>query len=135
MCTSHGGPLQQLQTAVQALADADPHDAADESLRSSLPLLLTALHQLSAVVAGVVGVFDGRDLAQLDACRTAKAWLVAFGRMSPHAASGWVNRSRLLGGLPALQAAARSGAVSVEHVRKVEDLASRVGPAAVAPFD
>src|SRR5262245_22432244 len=110
MCTSHGGPLQQLRTALEALAGIDPHDAPDESLRSALPSRLTAWHQLSAVVAGVVAGFDARDLAQADACRTAASWLVAFGRMSPPAASGWVKRSRLLGGLPALHAAALSGA-------------------------
>ena len=105
------------------------------SVRSSLPALVTAFHQLSAVLCSVLGAFDARDLAELDACRTARTWLVAFGRMTPHAASAWVKRARLLGELPALRAAALAGTVSVDHVRRVLELVERVGLPAVVGFD
>ena len=94
MRTTDTGPLEQLQDALAGLTRVDPCSGSDESVRSALPALLTALHQLAAVVSGVVGVFDARDLAQLDACRTAKTWLESFGRMTPNAASAWVKRAR-----------------------------------------
>ena len=114
--------MQQLQDALAGLTQVDPRDVPDESVRSALPALLTAFHQLAAVVSGVVGAFDARDLAQLDACRTAKTWLESFGRMTPNAASAWVKRARLLGELPALRAAALAGTVTADHVRRVFDL-------------
>jgi hypothetical protein len=100
-----------------------------------LPVLLTAFHQLAAVVSGVLGAFDARDLAENDACRTAKTWLVSFGRMTPSAASAWVKRARLLGDLPALRAGALAGTVSADHLRKVLDLVDRVGLSVVVAFD
>src|SRR6476646_3200306 len=135
MCTTDTGPLQQLQSALAALTHVDPRDVSDESVRAAFPALLTAFHQLAAVGAGVVGAFDARDLAQLDACRTAKTWLESFGRMTPNAASSWVKRARLLGELPALRAAALAGTVSADHLRRVFDLIGRVGLVAVVPFD
>src|SRR5262249_14717721 len=100
-----------------------------------LPVLLTAFHQLAAVVSGVLGAFDARDLAESDACRTAKTWLVSFGRMTPSAASAWVKRARLLGDLPALRAGALAGAVSAGHLRRVLDLVDGVGLPVVVAFD
>ena len=79
--------LRQLQDALSELAQVDHRDQSDESVRAALPALLTAFHQLAAVVSGVVGAFDARDLAQLDACRTAKTWLESFGRMTPNAST------------------------------------------------
>jgi hypothetical protein len=67
MRTTDSGPLQQLQAALAGLTRVDPRDVSDESVRSALPALLTAFHQLAAVVSGVVGAFDARDLSQLDA--------------------------------------------------------------------
>src|SRR5262245_35265408 len=135
MCTTDAGPLQQLQSAMAGLTQVDPSAQSDQSVRTSLPALVTAFQQLSAVVCGVLGVFDGRDLAELDACATARTWLVSFARMTPNAASAWLRRARLLGDLPALRSAALSGGVTPEHLRWVLDLVQRVGPTAVAPFD
>src|SRR6185312_16099395 len=135
MRTTDSGPLQQLQVVSAGLTQVDPRDQSDESVRSALPALLTAFHQLAAVVSGVVGAFDARDLAQLDACRTAKTWLESFGRMTPHAASAWVKRARLLGELPALRSAALAGTVTADHLRRVFDLIGRVGMVGVASFD
>ena len=75
--------VHQVRDALAGLARVDPCEQSDESIRSSLPVLVTAFHQLSAVLCSVLGAFDGRDLAELDACRTARSWLVAFGRMTP----------------------------------------------------
>ena len=127
--------MRQLQNALAGLTQVDPCDQPDESIRSALPVLVTAFHQLAGVLSGVLGAFDARDLAELDACRTARTWLVSFGRMTPNAASAWVKRARLLGELPALRAAALAGTVSAEHLRKVLYLVERVGLPAVVPFD
>src|SRR5262245_24518437 len=135
MCTTDTGPLQQLQTALAGLTQVDPSAQSDQSVRTALPALVTAFQQLSAVVCGVLAVFDGRDLAELDACATARSWLVSFARMTPNAASAWLRRARLLGGLPALRSAALSGAVTPEPLRRVLELVDRVGPTAVVPFD
>ncbi len=53
----------------------------------------------------------------------------------PGGASAWLARGRLLRALPALAAAAGRGAVSAEHLAKVQDLAARVGVDKLAPFD
>src|SRR5215468_7099239 len=135
MCTTGAGAVRQLQTALAALVAHDPVDEPDASVRVMLPALLTAMHQLNALVADVLGVFDARDLANSDACATAHRWLVAFDRMTPNAASAWVTRSRLLRRLPALRAAALSGAVSTEHLRRVVQLVQRLDLPTVAPFD
>src|SRR5690349_23211732 len=92
------------------------------------------LGQLQDALSALTQV-DPRDLAQLDACRTAKTWLESFGRMTPNAASAWVKRARLLGELPALRAAALAGTVTIDHLRRVFDLVSRVGLVAAVPFD
>src|SRR5262252_5348152 len=109
--------LIDLGKTLDELADTDVVGLADEDVRAALPALLTAFHQLAAVVCGVVGAFDARDLSQLDACRTAKTWLESFGRMTPNAASAWVKRDRLLGELPALRSAALAGSVTIDHLR------------------
>ena len=80
MCTTHGGLVRQLQTALAGLVQLDPADQSDQGVRAALPVLLTAFHQLGAVLTDVVGVFDARDLAEADACRSAGTWLVAFDR-------------------------------------------------------
>src|SRR5689334_16362216 len=135
MCTTDAGPVRQLQDALSALTQVDQSSSSDETLRSALLALLTAFHQLAAVLSGVVGAFDARDLAQLDACRTAKTWLESFGRMTPDAASSWVKRARLLGELPVPRSAALAGTVTIDHLRRVFDLVGRVGLIAVVPFD
>src|SRR5262245_15682390 len=135
MCTTDAGPLRQLQSAMAGLTQVDPSACSDESVRTSLPALLTALQQLTAVVSGVLGAFDGRDLAELDACATSRSWLMSFGRMTPNAASAWVKRARLLGGLPALREATLTGAVTPDHLRWVLELVDRVGLAAVVSFN
>jgi hypothetical protein len=127
--------LELLQAGLAELAATDPVSWSDEQVRSDLPVLLTAVNQLNAVVAGVLGTFDVRDLSEADACRTTRTWLTAFGRMSQGAASGWLSRARLMRELPALAAAAARGDVSAEHLRKVGDLVEKIGVAAVRDYD
>jgi len=74
-------------------------------------------------------------LAELDGFRTATAWLRGFGRLSPGAASGLHKRARVLRALPALQAAALDGAVSAEHVDKVQQLTDRVDLEQIKAYD
>jgi hypothetical protein len=80
-------------------------------------------------------VFDARELAVHDACATARSWLLAFDRMTPNAASGWVKRARILRQLPALRAAGLSGSVSIDHLRMVLALVHRLDLPTVTPFD
>jgi hypothetical protein len=127
--------LELLQAGLAELAAADPVSWSDEQVRSDLPVLLSAVNQLNAVLAGVLGTFDVRDLSEADACRTTRTWLTAFGRMSQGAASGWLSRARLMRELPALAAAAGRGDVSAEHLRKVGDLVEKIGVAAVRDYD
>src|SRR5258706_3114027 len=88
-----------------------------------------------AVLSARIGVFDARDLCTVDGFKTTRSWLVAFGRMSQGAATGWLNRGRMLRELPALAAAGGQGTVSAEHLAKVHDLAHRVGLKAVVAAD
>ena len=137
MGSGHGGstPVQDMQSDLAGLAGVDVVGLPDETVRSELLAALAGLNQLSAYVARLADSFDVRGGAETDGFRTARVWLSAFGRLSPAAASAWLARDRLLRALPALAAAAGRGAVSAEHLAKVQDLASRVGVDKLAPFD
>ncbi len=128
-------PWQALQSAAQVLAGADVTSWSDGQVREGLLSLLRVANQLTAVLSHVSVSFDTRGLAEQDGFRTARSWLIAFGRMSQGAASGWLSRGRLLAQLPALSAAAQSGAVSAEQIRTVADLVGQVGVDAVSPLD
>ncbi len=137
MCSTGGGaePWQALRSAAAGLAAQDVTSWSDEQVRDGLLSLLTVANQLTAVICTVSVSFDTRGLAEHDGFRTARSWLIAFGRMSQGAASGWLSRGRLLAQLPALSAAAHAGAVSAEQIRTVGDLVGQVGIDAVAPLD
>ena len=124
-----------LQKVLDELVDTDVVGLPDEDVRTALPQLLTAFNQLSALIAGVVASFDTRDLSQVDGCKTTTAWLVAFGRMTPTAASGWLTRGRLLRELPALNTAATHGEASTEHITRIAELTRRLDTPTVKEFD
>jgi hypothetical protein len=117
------------------LASADVVALPDQQVRDELLGLLGCLNSVSALVASRLDVFDTRELAELDGFRTATAWLRGFGRLSPGAASGLHKRARVLRALPALQAAALDGAVSAEHVDKVQQLTDRVDLEQIKAYD
>ena len=108
---------------------------ADDEVHGVVPRLLAAVNQVGAITAGLVGSFDVRGLSELDACRTTRTWLIAFGRLSQGAAGGWLAQARLLRQFPALAARAGAGSVSAEQVRLVVALVDRVGVEKVVPFD
>src|SRR5262245_8852895 len=130
-----GAPLQEVQPELRDLAEVDVVGLPDETLRSELLTAFSALNQLSAYVARLTDSFDTRDLAPADGFRDVKAWLVAFGRLSPNAAAASLARGRLLRALPALAKAMGAGTVSTDHLAKVQDLAGHVGVATVASYD
>jgi Domain of unknown function (DUF222) len=136
MCTMHGGSsLALLQAGLAELDGADANDLTDGQVRAEVAALLAAVNQLTAVLSVRVGVFDARDLSTGDGFKTTRSWLVAFGRMTQGAATGWLHRARLLRELPALAAAAGQGTVSAEHLAKVYALAHRVGFKETAAYD
>src|SRR5215470_2188896 len=118
--------LIDLEKVLDELADTDVIALPDADVRAALPALLTAFNQISALIATVTGSFDTRNLSEVDGCRTTTAWLIAFGRMTHYAATGWLTRGRLLRELPALATAAAHGHASTEHVTRVADLAHRL---------
>jgi Domain of unknown function (DUF222) len=123
---------------VAVLAEVNAVDVAalaDQQVRDEVHDLLVARNMLDAAIGARLGSFDVRELSDLDGLHSTRTWLTAFGRLSQGAASGWLNRARLLRHLPALAAAAAEGAVSSEHVDKVHQLAYRVGVAAVTDHD
>jgi hypothetical protein len=125
VCTSD--PVADLASALDSLDQQDLASLSDPALRQQLLALLAAGHRLHAQVARHVQAFDDRELAKADGCRSAKAWLRAFGRLSAHAASSLVNTARLLFELPHLAAAAASGTVGDEQLTRIVRLAERVG--------
>src|SRR5215471_12924331 len=133
MCSDGGVSL--LAKALVELAGADLTAIPDRALRDEILALGTALNQLTALIATRVGSFDARRLSDDDGCRTTRSWLTAFGRLSQGAATGVLSRARLLRELPSLAAAAAAGAVSAEHLHKVEQLAHRVGLDEIKPTD
>jgi hypothetical protein len=54
--------LESVLTDLAELAAGKVVSWSDEQVRTALPALLSAVNQLNAVVAGVVGTFDVRDL-------------------------------------------------------------------------
>jgi hypothetical protein len=124
-----------LRDVLGRLAGTDVTGLVDEEVHAALPELLAAVHQLGAVTSAVVGSFDARGLAERDGFRATRTWLVAYGRMSQGAASGWLERARLLRQLPALAAAAGEGLVSAEQIGRIGQLAGAVGAGEVARFD
>jgi hypothetical protein len=130
-----GSAVGLVQVGLAALNAAEVLDLPDAQVRSEVVALLACANQLSAALAERIGSFDARDLAQADGLRTTRTWLTGFGRMSQGAATGHLNRARLLRALPALAAAARAGDVSAEHLGKVGQLADRVGLAALRDVD
>ena len=139
MCSTNGGvggnPWDGLTSATQALSAQDVASWSDTQVRDGLPALLAEVNRLTAVVSTVAASFGTRSLAELDGFRTARSWLIAFGRMTQSAASGWLSRGRLMAQLPALSAAAHAGAVSAEQIRPIGALVDHVGIGAVTPFD
>ncbi len=135
MRTGDGSPVEVVQAGLAALNAVDPVDLPDTQVHDEILALLSCVNQLAAAVATRIGTFDARELSQADALRTTRTWLVGFGRMSQGAATGWLNRARLLRALPALAAAAKAGTVSSEHLANVRLLAERVGLAAVREVD
>ena len=136
---SNGGTVGQLVDelgdVLARLAATDVVGLADDEVHAVVPRLLAAVNQVGALTAGLVGSFDVRGLSELDACRTTRTWLIAFGRLSQGAAGGWLAQARLLRQFPALAAKARAGSVSAEQVRLVVALADRVGVEKVVAFD
>ncbi len=142
MRSSHGGsepggaePWGALTAAAQSLAGEDVVGWSDEQVRDGMCALLAEVNRLDAIVSTVVASFETRGLSERDGFRTTRSWLMAYGQMTQGAASGWLSRARLHRALPALSAAARNGEVSVEHLRRVDDLAGHVGLDAVRDFD
>jgi len=127
--------VDRLQAALAELASADVVALPDQRVRDELLGLLGCLNSVSALVASRLDVFDTRELAEVDGFRTATAWLRGFGRLSPGAAAGVYKRARVLRALPALRAAALEGAVSAEHVDKVQQLTGRVDLEQVKAYD
>jgi len=124
-----------LQSAAAVLSAEDVTSWSDEQVRDGLRAMLSVVNQLDAVVSTAAASFDTRGLAERDGFRAARSWLIAFGRMSQRAATGWLSRGRLLRQLPGLSAAAQTGAGSAEQIRTVDDLVGHVGIEAVQPFD
>ncbi len=139
MCSTGGGsgsnPWDGLTSATQSLSAEDVTSWSDAQVRDGLLALLAEVNRLSAVVSTVAASFDTRSLAELDGFRTARSWLIGYGRMTQGAAGGWLSRGRLMAQLPALAAAAHAGEVSAEQMRPVGALVDHVGIGAVAPFD
>jgi Domain of unknown function (DUF222) len=133
--TNGGSSLALLQAGLAGLDDASANELADGEVRSEVAALLVAVNQLTAVLSVRIGVFDARQLCTGDDFKTTRSWLVAYGRMSQGAATGWLNRARMLRELPALSAAAGRGEASAEHLAKVHALAHRVGLKEIAGAD
>jgi hypothetical protein len=127
--------IDRVCSGMAELANEDVTRWSDEQVRAGLSDLLVVSNQVMAVLALLVGSFDARGLSDDDGFRTTRSWLTAFGRLSQGAASGVLSRARLLRELPALGSAALAGAVSAEHLHKVEQLVHRVGVDGMRRFD
>jgi hypothetical protein len=135
MCTGAGDGVGQVRAGLAALAAADVPGLPDEEIRSEVLDLLTCLNQLTGVLLDRIAAFDRRNLSHGDAQRASSTWLVDFGRMSKGAALRWLSVARCLAKLPALAEGARAGAVSMEQLVKVAELARHIGVDHVRDYD
>jgi hypothetical protein len=127
MRTNDVAPVAALHAALDALAAQDPGVVPPISVRHDLRELLSATNRLHAELTRRVASFDANGSSVHDGFRTTRDWLRAFGRLSQAGAARLVRGARLLRELPKLADAAARGAVSAEHVYRVERLAERVG--------
>ena len=86
MCTTGESDLELVQTGMAGLTAADVTLQSDEQVRAELLALLAIANQVHAAVLIRSAAFDARGLAEGDGFRTGRAWLTAFGRLSPAAA-------------------------------------------------
>jgi hypothetical protein len=121
----------QLQAVLAELTSTDVTALSDAQVRDDLLAVLSAVNQLHAVAATLTASFDTRAIADVDGCRSARAWLTAFGRLSPGAATRLLEHGRLLRDLPSVRAVAEQGSASSEHLARVVELAEHVGLAPV----
>jgi hypothetical protein len=129
------GLTGRLRADLEDLLAVDVAGLPDQTLRSDLLELFVAANQIHTAIALRVASFDARGLADIDACRTAAAWLRSYSRCSGREASGLVQRGRVLRDLPAVATAAARGEVSAEHVTQIGVLAKQVGVEAIRPAD
>ncbi|HEU5109990.1 MAG TPA: DUF222 domain-containing protein, partial [Micromonosporaceae bacterium] len=135
MRTNDVAPTAALRAALDALAAQDPARLPASSIRRDLRELLTATNRLHAELVRRVAAFDATGSSGDDGYRSTRAWLRVFGRLSHAGATRLVRAARLLDRLPRLADAAAGGAVSAEHVHRVDRLAERVGLEAVLPVE
>ena len=121
--------------ALAATVAADVAALPDAEVRAEALDLLRALNLAHVALMARLASFDRRDLARPDGVRSTKAWLSAFGRLSPHLASATMTRAHTLDRLPALATAAAGGDISAEHLSRVADLTDKVGEAVVASVE
>jgi hypothetical protein len=130
-----GVGIGQVQAGLAALHDDEASGLPDQQVRAEVQALLTCLNQLTGALLSRLGVFDARELSQVDAQRASSTWLVDFGLMSKGAALRWLAHARALTRLPALAEGMAQGRVSVEQLARIADLARHVGIEPVREFD
>jgi uncharacterized membrane protein YgcG len=107
----------------------------DAQLRAEILDLVRAANLVQTALWRRIGSFERRGLAEADGFRSTRSWLSAFGRMSPHAATGACQRAAVVDQLSALTVAAQRGEVSGEHLGKVVALVEDIGIGPVQAAD
>jgi hypothetical protein len=117
------------QFAALDLSGLDPEELVDPELLEALPVLQSAVNQVSALMTRVVAVADRREAQKADGMVAMKGWLAGHCRLSGREAAALVRNGRRLAELPRMAAAYGAGDVTPAHVGIVTE---SVTPARVA---
>jgi hypothetical protein len=108
--------LAELTSAIDGLAETDPHALTDTELHDSVVELHRLTSRLAAVHADLTSVWDNRTLWASDGSKSPAARLERDCDISDRSAKASVRRVRRLRTMPLTQQAFLDGRLSVDHV-------------------
>ncbi|MCF6745635.1 DUF222 domain-containing protein, partial [Blastococcus sp. KM273128] len=133
MCsTGVDGVVGRLVAALDDLSAERLDGAFGPQLIEQLGALLTASNRLAAQVARRVRECELTQAAEHDGHKTMASWLRGHARLSPGAAARLVSSGRALEALPAVAAAAGTGALPAEALAVIAPVATPGNLAAAA---
>jgi hypothetical protein len=108
--------VDELSSALDALADEDLHARTGPQLLADIPDLVAARNRIDAELARRARAADNMQAFAADGMATAQSWLRGHCRLSGKAASRVVRNGRTLEQLPAIAEAHAAGEITTDQV-------------------
>ena len=113
------GSLDQLETAIDALAETDLHCLPDSVLIERHERVLRATRRLEGLQATSLQLLDNRQATTVERGRATRAWLVEEQRVSPREADARMRVARASITRPELVEAMTAGDISLKHAELI----------------